>query len=153
MLKYYNPIEPKVRPAQPELVTLYGDDNVNGLEILSPDDYDYLLGNDLSIDDIKYYMNEYPELMGFWAKLVKGVLKVGKKGVQAIGKGVRRKRRRKKRKRAEKRERLRMEQERTAAAQRAIHRAVIVRQAQEKKKKSNLITLGTVAAAALLLLG
>jgi len=147
MLKYYHPIEPKFKPNHPELVTLFGDEeevsSVDLKNILTGDDYYHLMGGEpIYPRDIRYYMDEYPELMGFWAALATAVAKVGKGIGKGIGKAVRRKRKRKKAKKARAKRAKKMREQ---MMQQEFYR--------QKRKKKQLITLGTIGAAALLLLG
>ena len=50
---------------EPVLITLEGDGYEPLRDILNDDDYNYLLGgNDFNEDDVDYYAEQYPELMG-----------------------------------------------------------------------------------------
>lgn len=125
--------------SSPALVTLYGDCSYLGLEnILDPEDLE-LLGEELDFRDIEYLEEKYPELMGFWVKLIRGVGKVGRKIGGGIGKAVRRKRARKRKKKA--------------AAKRRKQAARIAEQqyvmAQIKKRKRNQVLMIGIPAAAL----
>lgn len=124
--------------SSPALVTLYGDCSYLGLEnILDPEDWE-LLGEELDFRDIEYLEEKYPELMGFWATLVKGVAKVGRKIGGGIGKAVRRKRARKKKRAAKKR----AAKKREAMIQQQMYIA-----AMKKRKRNQVLMIGIPAAA------
>jgi len=90
--------------AEPMLVTLFGEGPLPSPGILDGEYDDDLLGLELELegmsgDDLRlirmmatmspaerqYVLAARPELMGFWAKLVKGVARVGKKFGKRIG--------------------------------------------------------------------
>lgn len=66
----------------PTLVTLFGenDPDLLGLDDLSDDQLELLGGMiDMTPEERRAVLLENPELLGFWAKLAKGIFRVGKK--------------------------------------------------------------------------
>jgi len=114
----------------PKLVTLYGENPEKLSEILDREDFQKLLSGDINQHNIDYYQNKYPELMGFWVKLAKGLAKVGGAAFRGIGKAVRRKRRKRER---EKTKRKIIEQQKQAKEQ-----AIINYYRSQKIKKDQL---------------
>lgn len=123
--------------AAPELVMLEGD----------------YVPRSLSYEDYLYIKKYHPELLGFWAKLIKGIAKVGARVGRRVGRRIRKKRAkaRKKKRRARKAKRARMALERNLAIQRQQQQVAAV--ARKKAKQKQLLMLALPAAAMLFLLG
>jgi len=127
---------------EPTLVTLEGED----VE---------LLGEYFTPEEIAYMQKYDPELLGFWATLIRGAAKVGKRVGGRLFKRARRKarkRRRKKRRKRKIRKRLKK-----MIALRQQERQVLAARAAAKPKGINIAKIAIPAAAAaaglLLLLG
>ena len=125
-MKYYN--------TQPELVIYEGDYVPAGL----------------TYEEYLYIKKYKPELLGFWAKLAKGLASFGKRIGGRVARRIRAKRkRRRKRQRAE---RKRRKQE-AIAAMIAKQRAIQIQEARRKQNIGLLTAAAGLGLAALLLLG
>jgi len=107
----------------------------------------------LSGDEINYLKENYPELLGFWAKLIKGIGKAAGGIFKGIGRAVRRKRAKRKAQQqaaaAERARALQLQKLNAIIAQRRAAQA-----AQAKKQQTTLLTAAAaIPIAAALLLG
>jgi len=119
---------------RPTLLTLEGENIIN-----------------LSGEEINYLREYYPELLGFWATLVKGLKAIGK----GITGGIRRKRSR--RKAAMRQKALAEYQDKVRRVNQFAKLQTVLynrrKAAEQKKKNLQLITLAALPVAALFLLG
>jgi hypothetical protein len=89
----------------PQLVNLFGElpDALTGK--ISDADRDLLLSGEATYCDIQRMAGDYPELMGFWATIAAGAVKVASKIIPAVSKSVKAKKAKAKKAKAEKKAR------------------------------------------------
>lgn len=138
-----------MRSSKAELVILKGDEG-GILDTLDTDDYNLLMSGTTDAE-LVYLSEKYPELMGFWAAIARGVAKVG----GAVFRGVSRKRKRKRKARKAARARKKREE----AVRRELQRQEQIRayqmqvyQKQQADKTRNMMVMGGGGLLALLLL-
>lgn len=141
---------------EPTLVTLMGD-QFPDLSFMDESDLNMLMGAcDLSddsylmgVEDVETYLNQkYPEYMGIWGKIIKGIGKFGKKYGRKIGKGLFRRIRARRAKRKGggdgSKKRMQSLQAQLALAQ----KQKMLRDQKAKKDQQNKMAMGLAAAAA-----